>query len=174
MIEIEKPKIECAELSEDGRYGRFIVEPLERGFGTTIGNALRRVLLSSLPGVAVTSIKIEGVEHEFFYDSRRQGRRYRDRDQSQKAQGQAAYGISEDAGINRYTYRMDVCAGDIAEDAEVEILDPDMHIASLDEGAELNMEITIERNRGYVSAERKQTAQPAHRRHSDGIPALRL
>jgi DNA-directed RNA polymerase subunit alpha len=160
MIEIEKPKIECAELSEDGRYGRFIVEPLERGFGTTIGNALRRVLLSSLPGVAVTSIKIEGVEHEF----------------------STIPGVKEDVTeivinlkklkaklhteypktlVLRAKGPMDVCAGDIAEDAEVEILDPDMHIASLDEGAELNMEITIERNRGYVSAERnKQPNQP--------------
>ena len=160
MIEIEKPKIECAEISEDGRYGRFVVEPLERGFGTTIGNALRRVLLSSLPGVAVTSIKIDGVEHEF----------------------SAIPGVKEDVTeivVNRKKLKaklhteypktlvlhakgpMDVCAGDITRDAEVEILDPDMHIASLDEGAELNMEISLERNRGYVSAERnKQPNQP--------------
>lgn len=160
MIEIEKPKIECAEISEDGRYGRFVVEPLERGFGTTIGNALRRVLLSSLPGVAVTSIKIDGVEHEF----------------------SAIPGVKEDVTeivVNMKKLKaklhteypktlvlhakgpMDVCAGDITQDAEVEILDPDMHIASLDEGAELNMEISLERNRGYVSAERnKQPNQP--------------
>ena len=160
MIEIEKPKIECAEISEDGRYGRFVVEPLERGFGTTIGNALRRVLLSSLPGVAVTSIKIDGVEHEF----------------------SAIPGVKEDVTeivVNMKKLKaklhteypktlvlhakgpMDVCAGDITRDAEVEILDPDMHIASLDEGAELNMEISLERNRGYVSAERnKQPNQP--------------
>ena len=160
MIEIEKPKIECAEISEDGRYGRFVVEPLERGFGTTIGNALRRVLLSSLPGVAVTSIKIDGVEHEF----------------------SAIPGVKEDVTeivVNMKKLKaklhteypktlvlhakgpMDVCAGDITQDAEVEILDPDMHIASLDEGAELNMDISLERNRGYVSAERnKQPNQP--------------
>ena len=160
MIEIEKPKIECAEISEDGRYGRFVVEPLERGFGTTIGNALRRVLLSSLPGVAVTSIKIDGVEHEF----------------------SAIPGVKEDVTeivVNMKKLKaklhteypktlvlhakgpMDVCAGDITRDAEVEILDPDMHIAALDEGAELNMEISLERNRGYVSAERnKQPNQP--------------
>ena len=160
MIEIEKPKIECAEISEDGRYGRFVVEPLERGFGTTIGNALRRVLLSSLPGVAVTSIKIDGVEHEF----------------------SAIPGVKEDVteivgNMKKLKAKlhteypktlvlhakgpMDVCAGDITRDAEVEILDPDMHIASLDEGAELNMEISLERNRGYVSAERnKQPNQP--------------
>ena len=160
MIEIEKPKIECAEISEDGRYGRFVVEPLERGFGTTIGNALRRVLLSSLPGVAVTSIKIDGVEHEF----------------------SAIPGVKEDVTeivVNMKKLKaklhteypktlvlhakgpMDVCAGDITQDAEVEILDPDMHIAALDEGAELNMEISLERNRGYVSAERnKQPNQP--------------
>ena len=160
MIEIEKPKIECAEISEDGRYGRFVVEPLERGFGTTIGNALRRVLLSSLPGVAVTSIKIDGVEHEF----------------------SAIPGVKEDVTeivVNMKKLKaklhteypktlvlhakgpMDVCAGDITQDAEVEILDPDMHIASLDEGAELNMEISLERTRGYVSAERnKQPNQP--------------
>ena len=160
MIEIEKPKIECAEISEDGRYGRFVVEPLERGFGTTIGNALRRVLLSSLPGVAVTSIKIDGVEHEF----------------------SAIPGVKEDVTeivVNMKKLKaklhteypktlvlhakgpMDVCAGDITRDAEVEILDPDMPIASLDEGAELNMEISLERNRGYVSAERnKQPNQP--------------
>ena len=160
MIEIEQPKIECAEISEDGRYGRFVVDPLERGFGTTIGNALRRVLLSSLPGVAVTSIKIVGVEHEF----------------------SAIPGVKEDVTeivVNMKKLKaklhteypktlvlhakgpMDVCAGDITRDAEVEILDPDMHIASLDEGAELNMEISLERNRGYVSAERnKQPNQP--------------
>ena len=160
MIEIEKPKIECVELSEDGRYGKFVVEPLERGFGITIGNALRRVLLSSLPGVAVTSIKIDGVEHEF----------------------SAVPGVKEDVTeivVNMKKLKaklhteypktlvlhavgpMDVTAGDITADAEVEILDPDMHIASLDEGAELNMEITIERNRGYVSADRnKQPNMP--------------
>ena len=160
MIEIEKPKIECVELSEDGRYGKFVVEPLERGFGITIGNALRRVLLSSLPGVAVTSIKIDGVEHEF----------------------SAVPGVKEDVTeivVNMKKLKaklhteypktlvlhavgpMDVTAANITADAEVEILDPDMHIASLDEGAELNMEITIERNRGYISADRnKQPNMP--------------
>ena len=160
MIEIEKPRIECVEMSGDDKYGKFVVEPLERGFGTTIGNALRRVLLSSLPGVAVTSIKIDGVLHEFT----------------------TIPGVKEDVteivlNIKKLKAKLyseepktlvlhavgpkDVCAADITQDDEVEILNKDMHIASLDENAELNMEITIERNRGYVSADRnKQVGAP--------------
>jgi len=160
MNEFEKPRIECVEMSADDKYGKFVVEPLERGFGTTIGNALRRVLLSSLPGVAVTSIKIDGILHEFT----------------------TIPGVKEDVteivlNIKKLKAKMfgeepkmlvlhavgpkDVCAADITQDDEVEILNGDLHIASLDENAELNMEITIERNRGYVSADRnKQVGAP--------------
>lgn len=155
MIEIEKPRIEVAELSEDKRYGKFTVEPLERGFGNTLGNSLRRVLLSSLPGVAVTSVKIDGVMHEF----------------------STVPGVKEDVTelvlnlkslvANLHcsgpkTVVIDavgpciVTAGDIKNDSEVEILNPELHIATLNSEAKLYMEITIDRGRGYVSAERNK------------------
>lgn len=159
MIEIEKPNIECVELSDDNRYGKFIIEPLERGFGTTLGNALRRVLLSSLPGVAVTSVKIEGVLHEF----------------------STLPGVAEDVteillnlkGLSATLHTSQpktmtisatgpctVTAGDISADAEVDILNPDLYIASLNEDGYLYMELTLEKGRGYVSAERnKQPGQ---------------
>ncbi len=155
MIEIEKPRIETEELTDDGRYGRFVVEPLERGFGNTLGNSLRRVLLSSLEGCAVTSIKINGVLHEF----------------------STIPGVKED--VTEIVLNMkslvpklyentpkvveivaegpcEVTAGDIKHDAEVEILNPDLHIATLGEGAKLNMEITLDRGRGYVTGERNK------------------
>nr|WP_122012821.1 DNA-directed RNA polymerase subunit alpha [Maliibacterium massiliense] len=160
MIEIEKPKVECVELSEDECYGKFVIEPLERGFGTTLGNSLRRVLLSSLPGVAVTSVKIDGVLHEF----------------------STVPGVKEDVtqivlnlkGLSARLHTempkmvivdakgpMEVTAGDIQPDGEVDILDPDMHIATLGEDATLHMEIMLEKNRGYVSSEKnKQPGQP--------------
>lgn len=155
MIEIQKPRIETTELSEDGRFGRFVVEPLERGFGNTLGNSLRRVLLSSLEGVAVTSIKIDGVLHEF----------------------STIPGVKED--VTAIVLNMKgliaklhcngpktveitaegpciVTAESIKNDSEVEILNPEMHIATLGEGAKLYMEITLNKGRGYVSAERNK------------------
>lgn len=155
MIEIEKPKIETETLSEDGKYGKFVVEPLERGFGNTLGNSLRRVLLSSLPGVAVNSIKIDGVLHEF----------------------STVPGVKEDVAeiilnIKGLTAKLhcdgpktveikaegpcNVTADSIICDSEVEILNSDMHIATLGKDAKLNMEITLDKGRGYISAERNK------------------
>ena len=160
MIEIEKPKIETEELSQDGTYGKFVVEPLERGFGTTLGNSLRRVLISSLPGVAVQSIKIDGVLHEF----------------------STIPGVKEDVteivlNIKGLIAKLhcdgpktveiaaegpcDVTAASIKCDSEVEILNPDLHIATLGEGAKLYMEITLNRGRGYVSGESNKENMPA-------------
>ena len=155
MIEIEKPRIETAELTEDGKYGRFVVEPLERGFGNTLGNSLRRVLLSSLEGCAVTSVKIDGVLHEF----------------------STIPGVKEDVteivlNLKSLVPKLhetcpkvveiaaegpcEVTAGDIKCDNEVEILNPELHIATLGEGAKLNMEITVDKGRGYVPGERNK------------------
>ena len=161
MIEIEKPRIETVDLLPDGTYGKFILEPLERGYGITLGNSLRRVLLSSLHGVAVNCIKIDGVLHEF----------------------STIPGVKEDVteivlNIKGLTARIhgegpkvvyieaegetEVTAGSIKCDSEVEILNPDMHIATVGEGAKLYMEITLGKGRGYVSAERnKQNMQTA-------------
>lgn len=160
MIEIEKPRIEAQDLASNGTYGKFVVEPLERGYGTTLGNSLRRVLLSSLPGVAVTSVKIDGILHEF----------------------STIEGVKEDVteiilNIKGLTARIngdgpkvvyveaegpgEVTAGSVKCDSEVEILEPDMHIATLGDGAKLYMEITLDKGRGYVPAERnKQQMQP--------------
>ena len=155
MIEIEKPRIDTQELSSDGKYGRFVVEPLERGFGNTLGNSLRRVLLSSLEGVAVTSIKIDGVLHEF----------------------STVPGVKED--VTEIVLNMKslvaklhsngpkiveisaegpcvVTAESIKCDSEVEILNPELHIATLADGATLNMEITLDKGRGYVPAEKNK------------------
>ncbi len=158
MIEIEKPQIECIEAPEDATYGKYVVEPLERGYGTTLGNALRRIMLSSLPGTAATSIKIQGVQHEF----------------------STIPGVQEDVteivlnikGLLTKLYAegtktvyieavgpCEVTAGDIKLDGEVEILNPEMHIATLDSGATLNMEITLSHGRGYVPADRNKPAQ---------------
>ena len=155
MIEIQKPRIETAELSDDGRFGKFVVEPLERGFGNTLGNSLRRVLLSSLEGVAVNSVKIDGVLHEFSTIS----------------------GVKEDVtaivlnlkgliaklhcnGPKTVEINAEgpcvVTAESIKKDAEVEILNPEMHIATLGEGAKLYMEITLNKGRGYVPAEKNK------------------
>ena len=160
MIGIEKPRIETAEISADGKYGRFVVEPLERGYGTTLGNSLRRVLLSSLPGYAITSVKIDGVLHEFT----------------------TIPGVKEDVteivlnlknvilkihGDGPKTIYIDangdeeITAGSIKTDSEVEILNPELHIATLNSDAHVNMELTCDKGRGYVSAERnKQMMQP--------------
>lgn len=153
MIEIERPKIECVELT--GSYVKFVVEPLERGFGITLGNSLRRVLLSSLPGVAVSSVKIDGVLHEF----------------------STVPGVREDVteiilNLKELCMKMhcdgtkkviidasgacEVKAGDMIVDSDVEIVNPDLHIATLDEGAKLYMEIIVESGRGYVSADKNK------------------
>lgn len=155
MLEIEKPKIEIVEISEDNTYGRFTVEPLERGYGITLGNSLRRILLSSLPGAAVTSVKIDGVLHEFA----------------------TIPGVVEDVtdiilnlknlclkihGDDEKTLRIEaasegqVKARDIIHDADVEILNPDLTIATLAENGRLFMEIAVSKGRGYVSAERNK------------------
>ena len=160
MIEIEKPRIEALDLAPDGTYGRFVVEPLERGYGTTLGNSLRRVLLSSLPGVAVTSIKIEGVLHEF---STIEGVQedvteivLNVKDLILKINGDGPKTVYIEA-----EGPCEVTASSIKCDSEVEILQPDTHIATLSEGGRLFMEITLDKGRGYVPAERnKQIMQP--------------
>lgn len=155
MLEIEKPKIECVEMAEDGFYGKFVVEPLERGYGITLGNALRRILLSSLPGVAVNSIKIENVLHEF----------------------STVKGVKEDvtelilnikllalkmSGEGPKTIYIDakgpgeVTAGDIKTDGDVEVINKDLHIATLDEDGKLYIELVVNRGRGYVSQNRNK------------------
>ena len=160
MIGIEKPRIETAELAADGTYGKIIVEPLERGYGVTLGNSLRRILLSSLPGYAITSVKIDGVLHEF----------------------STIPGVKEDVteiilnlksvilkihGEGPKTVYIDasgegeVVAGDIKCDSEVEIINTDHHICTLDKDAHINMELTVAKGRGYVSAEQnKKLMQP--------------
>ena len=155
MIEIEKPQIETAEIKSDGTYGRFVLEPLERGFGTTLGNSLRRVLLSSLPGVAVTSIKIDGVQHEF---STVPGVKEDVTEIVLNMKGLIAK-IHGDAPKTIHIEaegECEVTAGDIKVDSEVEILDPGMHIATLGPGAKLYMEIVIDKGRGYVPSERNK------------------
>ncbi len=160
MIGIEKPSIEALDLTADGRYGKFVVEPLERGYGTTLGNSLRRVLLSSLPGYAITSVKIDGVLHEFStIDGVKE-------DVTEivlnlkgvilKIHGDGPKTIYIDA-----SGKCEVTAGDIQVDSDVEILNPEHLIATLEEGGALKMELTCDKGRGYVSAERnKQLMQP--------------
>lgn len=152
MIEIEKPTIECIYSNDDPNYGKFVVEPLERGYGTTLGNSLRRILLSSLPGVAVTSVKIDGILHEF----------------------STIPGVKEDVteiilNLKKLAIKMtgenekrviinevgpkEVTAADIRGDADIEIFNPELHIATLDENTTLVMEINLARGRGYVPAE---------------------
>ena len=159
MIEIEKPRIEALDLATDGTYGKFVVEPLERGYGTTIGNSLRRVLLSSLPGVAVTSIKIDGILHEF---STIEGVKEDVTEIVLNIKGLIAK-INGDGPKTAYIEAEGPCevtAGSIKCDSEVEILVPDMHIATLSEGR-LFMELTLDKGRGYVPAERnKQLMNP--------------
>ena len=160
MIEIEKPRIEALDLASDGTYGKFVLEPLERGYGTTIGNSLRRVLLSSLPGVAVTSIKIDGILHEF---STIEGVKEDVTEIVLNVKGLLAK-INGEGPKTVYIEAEGPCevtAGSIKCDSEVEILDPDMHIATLSEGGRLNMELTLDKGRGYVPADRnKQLMNP--------------
>ena len=158
MVEIEKPRIECIDSQEDVSYGKYIVEPLERGYGTTLGNSLRRILLSSLPGTAATSIKIAGVQHEF----------------------STIPGVKEDVteivlNVKKIIAKLhcqgtktvyidaagecEVTAGDIKPDAEVEILNPELHIASLGPDGALSMEITLDHGRGYIPADKNKSAQ---------------
>ena len=156
MIEIEKARIERVEVSADNTYGRFVVEPLERGFGNTLGNALRRVLLSSLPGAAVTSLSIEGIQHEF----------------------STVPGVVEDVteiilNLKQLSFKMytdqtktvimdvkgpcELKSGDIPMDDEMEMVDPNLHIATLNEDARLHMTLTMEKGRGYVSADKNKS-----------------
>ena len=160
MIEIEKPNITTANMSDDGKCGKFVIEPLERGFGITLGNSLRRVLLSSLPGVAVSSIKIDGVLHEF----------------------STVPGVKEDVteivlNVKGITAKLhtntpktviidivgekDVTAGDIKQDSDIEILNPEHHIATVGEGERLYMELVFEQGRGYVSQEKNKQSHNA-------------
>lgn len=155
MIEIEKPKVKTKSSKDDGTYAKIIVEPLERGFGTTLGNSLRRILLSSLPGFAVTAVKIEGVQHEF---SAIEGVK---EDITEiilnlKSLAVKLHGESKKTVLIQAQGEGEVTAGDIVADSEVEILDPAMHIATLDKSAKLNMEIVLSRGRGYVSAEKNK------------------
>ena len=155
MMEIERPKIDTANLSADGRYGKFVVEPLERGFGTTLGNSLRRVLLSSLPGVAVTSIKIDGVVHEF---STIEGVKEDVTEIVLNVKGITAKLYSDTPKTVRIeaSGEGEVTACSIQQDAELEVLNPDWHIATLADGAKLVMELTFDKGRGYVPAERNK------------------
>lgn len=160
MIEIEKPKIECVSSSEDHSYGKFVVEPLERGYGITLGNSLRRILLSSLPGVAVTSIKIDGVLHEFsiipgvIEDVTEIILNVKGLSLKLHSDGPKTIYIDADG-------EGPVTAADIVADADVEVLNPEHHIATLNGDKRFYMELTIDKNRGYVPAEKnKQPGQP--------------
>ena len=158
MIEIEKPRIDCVESPADESYGKFVVEPLERGYGTTLGNSLRRVLLSSLPGTAVTTVKIAGVQHEF---STIPGVKEDVPEIILNLKGLIARLHSEGTKTVyiEASGEGEITAGDIKADAEVEVLNPDMHIATLGPDASLSMELTISHGRGYVPAEKNKPAQ---------------
>lgn len=158
MLEkIEKPEIEVLELKSNGTYGKFVLEPLERGYGTTLGNSLRRVLLSSLPGVAVKSVKIDGVHHEL---STIPGVKEDVTEIILNLKGLTAKleGDGEKTVYIEAEGECEVTAGDIKTDSEVTILVPDMHIATLGAGAKLYMEIVLDKGRGYVSAEKNKAA----------------
>ena len=159
MIEIEKPKIEIVEISEDNRYGKFVCEPLERGYGTTLGNSLRRILLSSLPGAAITSIRIDGVLHEF---STIPGVRDDVTNIVLNLKSLCFKMYSEEPRVLRLDIKgeKEVSAADIITDPDVEILNPDLHLATLNEDGELHMEMTVERGKGYVAAEKNK--KPDH------------
>ena len=150
MMEIERPKIDTASLSADGRYGKFVVEPLERGFATTLGNSLRRVLLSSLPGVAVTSIKIDGVVHEF---STIEGVKEDVTEIVLNVKGITAKLYSDTPKTVRIeaSGEGEVTAGSIQQDAEIEVLNPDWHIATLADGAKLIMELVFDKGAEQAS-----------------------
>ncbi|MBQ7872836.1 MAG: DNA-directed RNA polymerase subunit alpha [Clostridia bacterium] len=160
MIEIEKPNITTVDLSEDGRFGTFIVEPLERGYGTTLGNSLRRVLLSSLPGVAVTSIKIDGVLHEF---STIPGVKEDVTEIVLNVKGITAklHTNSPKTVVIDVVGEQVVTAGDIKQDTDIEILNPAHHIATVAAGERFYMELTFDSGRGYVSQERNKQIHTA-------------
>ena len=160
MIEIEKPNITTVNLSEDGRCGKFIVEPLERGYGITLGNSLRRILLSSLPGVAVTCVKIDGVLHEF---STIPGVKEDVTEIILNIKGITAklHTNSPKTVILDITGERDITAGDIKQDADIEILNPDHHIATIGENERLYMELTFDHGRGYISQERNKQIHSA-------------
>ena len=155
MIDIEKPKIEIAEISEDNRYGKFICEPLERGYGTTFGNSLRRMLLSSLEGAAITSIRIDGVLHEF---STIPGVRDDVTNIVLNLKELCLKMTGNEPRINRIDVEgeKEVTAADIICDADIEILNPDLHIATVNEDGKLKIEMTVERGRGYVPADKNK------------------
>ncbi|KNZ42825.1 DNA-directed RNA polymerase subunit alpha [Acetobacterium bakii] len=155
MIEFEKPIIEIVDKKDDETYGRFVIEPLERGYGTTLGNSLRRIMLSSLPGVAVTSVKIEGVLHEF---STIPGVKEDVIEILLNLKGLAAAIYVDEPKIIYIEASEEgvITAGDILADSDVDILNPEMHIATLAKGATLNMEMRIERGRGYVAADKNK------------------
>ena len=155
MIEIEKPRIDAVDIKSDGTYGKFIIEPLERGFGTTMGNSLRRVLLSSLPGVAVTCIKIDGVLHEF---STIPGVKEDVTEIILNIKNVIAkiHGEGPKTAYIEVDGKTQITTSDIKTDSEVEILDPNMHIATLEEGAKLRMELILDKGRGYVTADRNK------------------
>ncbi len=160
MIAIERPRIECVDAREDGSYAKFVVEPLERGYGTTLGNCLRRILLSSLPGTAVTTINVSGIQHEFstipgvtedmteiVLNVKKIIAKLHNSETEQKTVIIDAVGPKE------------VTAADIQCDSEIEIINPDLHIATLMEGAKLSMELTFNHGRGYVPAEKNKAPQ---------------
>jgi DNA-directed RNA polymerase subunit alpha len=155
MIEIEKPNITTVDLSEDGRFGKFIVEPLERGYGTTLGNSLRRVLLSSLPGVAVTNVKVDGVLHEF---STVPGVKEDMTEIILNVKGITAklHTNSPKTVVIDVVGEQVVTAGDIKQDSDIEILNPDHHIATVAQGERFYMELTFDNGRGYVSQDRNK------------------
>ena len=160
MIEIKKPRIECSEAPTDDSYGKYVVEPLERGYGTTLGNSLRRVLLSSLPGTAVTSIRIAGIQHEF---ATIPGVKEDVTEIVLNVKGIIAR-LHSDGPKTVYieaSGERTVTAGDIKADGEVEVLNPDHHIATLGPDASLSMELTIAHGRGYVSADKNKNPQAA-------------
>ncbi len=158
LVSIDKPKIEMLDMLPDGTYGKFIIEPLENGYGITLGNSLRRVLLSSLPGVAVTSVKIDGVLHEF---STIPGVKEDVTEIILNVKGLTANLTSDGPKTVQIeaTGPCEITGASIKADSEVEILNPELHIATLDEGAKLVMELVIDKGRGYVSAEKNKNAQ---------------
>ena len=170
MLEIEKPNIVTINLSDDGRNGKFIIEPLERGYGITLGNSLRRVLLSSLPGVAVTNIKIDGVLHEMT----------------------TIPGVKEDVpeivlNVKGITAKLhaegpktvvidttgacEITAGDIKQDSDIEILNPEFHIATIENNVRFYMELTFDQGRGYVSQERNKQLYQQNNQQQNGQAA---
>ncbi len=155
MIEIEKPNIATINLSDDGKRGKFIVEPLERGYGITLGNSLRRVLLSSLPGVAVTNIKIDGVLHEI---STINGVKEDVTEIVVNVKGITVkmHGNGPKTVLIDVTGKTEICAGDIKQDADLEILNPEHHIATIEENVHFYMELTFGSGRGYVSGEKNK------------------